>query len=169
MYTLNPTSLVYIGPNIDKALCGLIADLIAAFNNKGITARHIATTYSLANIAILIDCFEPSKDIHLNFFRLRLRNGVLSGSEFENKGLSQRITDQLQNIQRRHLDLSRPFRCVEGWQGFGPQDHPIYERMVEASSSIDKWRVFKYDVRVLLLIILHTNTNRLASKSPNLN
>jgi hypothetical protein len=151
VYTLNPIYLVYVGPNIDKALGDLVEALIAAFSDKGIKARHIATTYSLANIAILIDCFEPGEDIHLRFLRLRFRNGGISVSEFENKGLSQRITSQLQNIQKYHRDLMIPFRCVEDWQGIGLKDHPIYERMVEASSSIDNWRVFKDNVCASLL------------------
>jgi hypothetical protein len=85
VYTLNPISLVYVGPNIDKALGDLVEALIAAFSDKGITARHIATTYSLANIAILIDFFEPGEDVHLRFLRLRFRNGCISRSEFENE------------------------------------------------------------------------------------
>jgi hypothetical protein len=48
-----------------KPLGDLVEALIVAFNNIGIKARHITTTYSLANIAILIDCFEHGEDIHL--------------------------------------------------------------------------------------------------------
>lgn len=138
VYTLNPIFLVYVGPSIDKALGDLVEALIAAYNNKGIKARHIAMTYSLANIAILINCFEPGENIHLRFLRLRFRNGGISGSEFKNKGLSQRITSQLQNIQKMHPGLMISFRCVEDWQGIGLKGHPIYECMVEASSSIEK-------------------------------
>jgi hypothetical protein len=155
VYTLKPLSLVYVGPNIDKALGDLVEALIVAFNNKGIKARHIATTYSLANIAILIDCFEHREDIHLRFLRLHFRNGCFSRSEFENEGLSHRITSQLQNIQKYRPDLMSPFRCVEDWRGIGPKDHPIYDRMVEASSSIEDWRVFMDNVCASLLIILY--------------
>jgi hypothetical protein len=143
VYILNPVSLVYIGPNIEEALTNLIADLFTTFNNKNVKARHIATTYSLANIAILFDCFEPGEAFQTSLVRLRYRNGNISGSRFEDRRLSQRIIDQLQTIQRNHQDLTTPFRCVEDWQGFGPQDHPIYDRMVEASGSIDKWRKFR--------------------------
>jgi len=140
---------VYIGPNIDNAITDLVNALITAFEDKGFHARHIATTYSLANIAILLDCFTSNKKIYVNLVRLvRLcfRNGSISGTEFENKGLSRRVIDQLQNIQSSYQDLEFPFRCVEDWQGFGPRDHPIYERMVEASRSIEKWRAFKEPV-----------------------
>jgi hypothetical protein len=36
--------------------------------------------------------------------------------------------------------------CVEDWQGYGPKDHPIFERMVAASNSLEDWQTFKNSV-----------------------
>ena len=58
-------TLVYIGPNLNTALNGLISSLTAILNKKGNKPCYFATTYSLANIIILLNCFKPSKDIHL--------------------------------------------------------------------------------------------------------
>jgi len=58
-------TLVYIGPDLNTALNGLIFSLTAILNKKGNKPHHFATTYSLANITILLNCFEPGKDIHL--------------------------------------------------------------------------------------------------------
>lgn len=166
VYTIHPTFLVYIGPNIDKAITDLIDALITAFKDKGFHVRHIATTYSLANISILLDCTESGEEIHANLVRLvRLcfRNGSISGTEVTNKCFSQRVIDQLQNIQRSYRALDFPFSCVEDWQGFGPKDHPIYERMVEASCSIEDWRAFKDTVCVpLTIILLFANRSKFA-------
>ncbi|KAF2174570.1 hypothetical protein K469DRAFT_687395 [Zopfia rhizophila CBS 207.26] len=151
VFTLAPFTLVRIGPNLDAALNGLISSLIAALSSKQNNILHFATTYSLANVAIVIDCFESGEEIRLQLLRLRLRPCLgtveLTPYPFENALLSQRIADQLQIIQKRQPTLVIPFRCVEDWYGLGPRDHPIYDRMVEASTSKDVWREFKAGLR----------------------
>ncbi|OCK78442.1 hypothetical protein K432DRAFT_444613 [Lepidopterella palustris CBS 459.81] len=134
VFTLVPSILVRIGPDLDTALNGLISGLTSTLSNKRNKARHFATTYSLANVAIVIDCFEPGEEIHLQLLRLRLQSGSseCTACTFDDARLSQRIADQLQTIQKHQPKLVTPFRCVEDWQGLGPRDHPIYERMVEA-------------------------------------
>ncbi|KAF2175210.1 hypothetical protein K469DRAFT_78028 [Zopfia rhizophila CBS 207.26] len=152
VFTLAPFTLVRIGPNLDAALNDLISSLTSALSSKRNNIRHFATTYSLANVAIVMDCFEPGEEICLQLLRLRprprpyLETVELTPYPFENALLSQRITDQLRTIQKLQPTLGIPFRCVEDWRGLGPRDHPIYNRMVEASTSKDVWREFKASV-----------------------
>jgi hypothetical protein len=159
VYTMRPISLVYTGPNLDKAIEDLIAELIAAFKDHGTTARHFATSYTLSNITLLIDCFEPGEPFETSLMRLRYGSGNIWGKKFQDKGLSERITRQLGMIQRLHPDLTIPFRCIESWDGCGPQEYPghdkriLYDKMVEASHSIEKWQMFLDGVRYLLHII----------------
>jgi len=65
VFTLTPVTLVYIGPDLNTVLNSLISSLTATLNKKGNKPRHFATSYSLANITILLNCFEPGKDIYL--------------------------------------------------------------------------------------------------------
>jgi len=60
-----PVTFVHIGPDLDTALNGLISSLTIILNEKGNKFYYFAITYSLANIMILLDCFEPSEDIYL--------------------------------------------------------------------------------------------------------
>ena len=65
IFTLTPVTLVYIGPNLNIALNGLISSLTAILNEKGNKPRYFAITYSLANIIILLNYFESGEDIYL--------------------------------------------------------------------------------------------------------
>ena len=65
VFTLALVTLIYIGPNLNIVLNGLISSLTAIFNKKGNKPRYFAIIYSLINIMILLNCFEPGKDIHL--------------------------------------------------------------------------------------------------------
>ena len=75
---LAPVTLIYISPDFNIALNGLISSLTAILNEKGNKPRHFTTTYSLANITILLNCFKPGEDIHLQLLQLRLRGGTLT-------------------------------------------------------------------------------------------
>jgi len=149
VFTLAPVTLVRIGPDLDTALNGLISSLTATLNEKGNKPRHFATTYSLANITILLDCFEPGEDIHLQLLQLRLRSGTLTAHTLKDTKLLGRIDDQLKAIHKYQPKLEVPFRCVEDWRGYGPRDHPIYTQMVNASTSQDVWQEFKAAVSTL--------------------
>ena len=62
---LTLVTLVYISPDFNIALNSLIFNLTVILNKKGNKPRHFATTYSLANIIILLNCFKPGEDIYL--------------------------------------------------------------------------------------------------------
>jgi hypothetical protein len=62
---LTPVTLIYISPNLNIALNGLISSLTAILNKKGNKPRYFAITYSLINIIILLNYFKPGDDIHL--------------------------------------------------------------------------------------------------------
>ena len=62
---LTLVTLIYIGPDFNIVLNGLIFSLTAILNKKGNKPRHFTITYSLINIIILLNCFKPSEDIHL--------------------------------------------------------------------------------------------------------
>ncbi|KAF1963107.1 hypothetical protein CC80DRAFT_588574 [Byssothecium circinans] len=145
VYVLAPGSLVRLGPNLDGALTAVITSLEAALPGPT-KPRHFATTYSLANITIVLDCYKPDEEIQLQVFRLRQKKNRLFGHR--DQGLSKRIADQLQDIQRHQPGIQTPFRCVEDWRGIGPKDHQVYENMAEASASITAWRNFKDTLRL---------------------
>lgn len=149
VYIIAPGSLVRLGPDLDGALTAVIASLEAALAGPT-KPRHFATTYSLANITIVMDCYKPGEDIQLQVFRLRQSKNKLFGHR--DQGLSKRIADQLEDIQLNQPNIQTPFSCIEDWRGYGPKDHHIYKRMVEASASIEAWRKFKDTVRRLLSI-----------------
>ena len=69
MFTL--VTLIYIGPDLDIILNGLIFSLTVTLNKKGNKPRYFAIIYSLANIIILLNCFKPSEDIYLQLLQLR--------------------------------------------------------------------------------------------------
>ena len=58
-------TFVYISPDLNTVLNGLISSLTAIFNEKGNKPYYFAIMYSLTNIIILLNCFKPSKDIYL--------------------------------------------------------------------------------------------------------
>jgi len=58
-------TFIYISPDFNTALNGLISSLIIILNKKGNKLYYFATTYSLINITILFNYFKPSEDIHL--------------------------------------------------------------------------------------------------------
>jgi hypothetical protein len=62
---LTLVTLVYISPDLNIALNGLISSLTAILNKKGNKPYYFATMYSLVNIIILLNCFEPGEDIYL--------------------------------------------------------------------------------------------------------
>ena len=62
---LTPVTFVYISPDLNIALNGLIFSLTIILNKKGNKPYYFAIMYSLANIIILFNYFEPSEDIHL--------------------------------------------------------------------------------------------------------
>jgi len=97
---LAPVTLVYIGPDFNIVLNGLISSLTTTLNKKGNKPRHFATTYSLANIMILLDCFKPGKDIHLQLLQLRLRSGTLIAHTLKDTKLLGRIDNQLKAIYK---------------------------------------------------------------------
>lgn len=140
VYILAPGTLVRLGPDLDGALTSVIASLQAALGGSR-KPNHFATTYSLANITVVIDCYDSSEDIQLQVFRLRQSKNRLLG--YPDQGLSSRIADQLRDIQKYQPNIQTPFMCMEDWRGIGPKDHRIYENMAEASSSMVAWREFK--------------------------
>lgn len=138
---LAPLTLVRIGPDLDTALKNVVLSLTTIFESFDLKPSHFATTYSLKSLVIIIDCFEAKEGMQL--LLLRLRSGRLTINPFDDQKLSRRIANQLQLIQQRQPKLATPFRCVEDWYGVGPPEHPIYERMVKASTSEDNWQEFK--------------------------
>lgn len=146
VYVLRPGTLVHIGPHLDAALTSVISSLKIAVDGTGKKARHLATTYSLTNITILMDCFESGEDIQLQVLRLRLENGKLVGYRDEGRELLERINGQLHSIQSHQPNITTPFKCTEDWKGIGPKDHPIFGSMAQASTSSDTWRKFKASV-----------------------
>lgn len=170
VFTIAPYTLVRIGPKLDVALDALLADLVAALHDVGKAARHLTTTYSLANIALVFDCSEKEEGVGTHIQRLRLVGGKITGYAFEDKKLSHRIAEQLQSISIVRPSLSKPFMCVESWRGPGSQHHPIYARMVEASTSVEAWKEFKAMVRTStlvrsLILILRITSSRLVVRS----
>ena len=63
-----------IGPNPNAALNGLISSLTYALDSKRNSIRYFATTRSLANAAMAIDCFESREEICSQLLRLRLQS-----------------------------------------------------------------------------------------------
>ncbi|KAF2177539.1 hypothetical protein K469DRAFT_719749 [Zopfia rhizophila CBS 207.26] len=143
VYILAPGTLVRIGPDLDGALTSVIASLRAAFHGTQGKARHLATTYSLANITIVMDYFESGEKIQLQVLRLRLQGNRLVGCRDQGSELLNRINNQLQSIQHHQPNIQTPFKCMEDWRGFGPKDYHIYTEMAKASTSTDNWRKFK--------------------------
>lgn len=139
IYILAPGTLVRLGPDLDGALTSVIASLQAALAGPR-KLSHFATTYSRVNITIVLDCYESGEDIQLQVFRLLWKKNRLLGHP--DQGLSNRIADQLQDIQHQP-NIQTPFSCMEDWRGIGPKDHQIYQDMAKASTSIDAWRKFK--------------------------
>ena len=146
VFTLSPGILVRIGPDIDTALKNVISNLMTVVERSGMRPCHFATTYSLRTLVIIINCFETEEEVQFLLFRLYFRSGQFTIYEFDDQKLSQRIIDQLQAIQKHQPKLPKPFHCVEDWYGAGPIDHPIYDRMVKASTSTDTWQKFKTSV-----------------------
>ncbi|KAF2741502.1 hypothetical protein EJ04DRAFT_5288 [Polyplosphaeria fusca] len=143
VYIITPGTLVRLVPDLEGALCSLIASLraaLAAFPKS----NHYATTYSLVNIAIVLDCYNPGEDIEVHVFRLRQRDNTIVGCP--DPALTPRITQQIRDIERHQPNIQTPFTCAEDWRGFGPKDHPIFEAMAKASTSTKTWRNFKNDV-----------------------
>lgn len=138
VYIIAPGSLVRLGPDLEGALCSVIASLRAAITGQH-AIRHFATAYSRSNISIVLDFDVPSQDIQV--FRLRQMKKKLTG--YPDQGLSTRIADQLRAIQQNQPDIQIPFLCIEDWQGYGPKDHEIYQEMVKASTSMEAWESFK--------------------------
>jgi hypothetical protein len=58
-------TLIYIGPDLNIALNGLISSLTAILNKKGNKPCYFAIMYSLVNITILLNYFKPGEDIYL--------------------------------------------------------------------------------------------------------
>lgn len=170
VFTIAPYTLVRIGPKLDVALDALLADLVAALHDVGKSARHLTTTYSLANIALIFECLEKEEDGGTHIQRLRLVGGKIIGYAFEDKKLSHRIAEQLRSISTVRPSLSKPFMCVESWRGTGSQHHPVYARMVEASTSVEVWKEFKAMVRTStlvrsLMLMLTITSSRLVVRS----
>ena len=110
---LTLVTLIYISPNLNTALNGLISSLTTILNKKGNKPRHFTTMYSLANITILLNCFKPSKDIHLQLLQLRLQSGTLTAHTLKDTKLLGRINNQLKAIYKYQPKLEVPFRCVK--------------------------------------------------------
>lgn len=161
LYTLAPSALVRIGPDLHTALDALTQSLIDAYISKGYKIDHIATTYSPETIALLFDCFalgssSRNENDNTNFngghkcqfkvYRIRISNGKVVGRGFENAQLRKRVFDQLSSIRLFHVDIPKPFICMETWTGLGPKDSPIYEQMVQASTSLEAFRAFRASV-----------------------
>ena len=139
IYIIAPGTLVRLGPDLDGALTSVIASLQAAISSPK-KPSHFATTYSRVSITIVLDCGE---NVELQVFRLlHQRNGnKLLG--YPDQGLSSRILNQLQDIQKYQPNIQTPFTCVEDWRRYGPKDHQIYEEMAKASTSASAWKDFK--------------------------
>jgi hypothetical protein len=65
IFTLALVTLIYISPDLNIVLNGLISSLTAILNKKGNKSRYFTITYSLVNIIILFNYFKPSEDIYL--------------------------------------------------------------------------------------------------------
>lgn len=144
--TVAPGSLVRIGPDLEQAHDYLVSNLIDAYHSEGYNARHFATTYCLVNITIVIDCFESGEEVKLQLVRFCTRGNQIFVSTWEDDGLKQRISDQIRSIQKLQPNISLPFRCLEDWRGYGPREGDIYQRMLCASISQDKWLEFRHSV-----------------------
>ena len=140
--TISPGNLIHIGPNLEDALFCLVVDVYKALDARKWSL--LAITYSLSNLTIVLRSHEIAADIQL--YRIRRNGSVFSNSSFQNPGLSRRIELQLQSIFRAHATIVTPFRCFEDWDGIGYRKHPIYERMLGASVSMDAWRAFRHSV-----------------------
>lgn len=146
VFFLSPYTLVRIGPSFKTALETLTAGLIEELQRQNYTLIHLATTYSLANIVIVFGRSAGSDGTGVQLQRLRLQNGKVKGFRFSDHKLSRRIEDQLAEIFKHHKNIQTPFRCVEGWRGFNCQQHPIYERMIQAGTSLESWKEFRIAV-----------------------
>ncbi|KAI9838238.1 MAG: hypothetical protein M1837_002512 [Sclerophora amabilis] len=152
VYFFAPGTLVRVGPNLDAALHDLVDSLSRKCEKlHRNTARHVATTYSLKTITVVIDTFAENHDAnvdiqHPQLKRLRLANDKMVGQTVQHQELQNRVAGQLSKIFKYRPDISLPFMCVEPWDGLGPSDHPIYENMNRASSSLQAFRAFKASI-----------------------
>jgi hypothetical protein len=154
VYIIAPGTLVRIGPDLDEALAAVIASIQAAIVSPR-KPSHFATTYSRANITIVVDCFESDEDVQLQVYRLlhKQKGNRLLG--YPDPGLSARIADQLREIEKQQPQIQIPFTCVEDWRGVGPKDHQIYDQMAKASRSLHAWQDFKNAVSSSFSCILN--------------
>ena len=144
--TMSPQTLVPIGPNLQAALDSLVSTLISQAHALSFKPRHLATTYSLRTLVLIFECSETADSTRSLLYRLRFSDDQLAIRSFSNPVLSQRITRQLRTIHQRQPGLIKPFQCSEDWSGIGPAEHPILDRMVKASASVESWRNFKASV-----------------------
>lgn len=142
-FCLSPSTAVRIGPNIEAALSSL-ASLLS--DTIGDSWRHLGTTYSLQSLTLIFQQSDAVERPDIRLQRLHRHGDNVIGVSIDDSRLSSRILDQLRQVLLALPDDSRPFLCVEDWQGVGPQHHHIYDRMQEASSSMVAWQNFKETV-----------------------
>ncbi|KAH6699911.1 hypothetical protein BKA61DRAFT_621270 [Leptodontidium sp. MPI-SDFR-AT-0119] len=143
IYTLSPSTLRNIGPDLDAALRRLTHRLLQTYAAKGREMKHIVTTYTFSTIAIIIDAVGSERSIDTQLVRLRFMGHEVKGYVQDHKTVIEAANAQLQRVRDLHPDMSLPFHCYGGWQGHGSKDIPLYERMVEASKSPKQWQQFK--------------------------
>lgn len=143
IYTLSPSTLKNIGPDLDTALGRLTGGLLQTYAAKGREMQHIVTTYTFSTIAIIINAVGSEKCIDTLLVRLRFTGDKVIGLVINNKAAIEATNAQLQRVRDLHPNMSLPFRCSGGWQGHGSKDTPLYDWMREASKSSEQWLKFK--------------------------
>jgi hypothetical protein len=139
---LSPTLVIRIRSNLKDGLERLTSEIQKDLHDW----QHVATTYSLVNLTIIFRTKTTKDFADVQVHRLKYRSGIASNHSIQLVRLSQRIEKQLVTIFTSHPSIEMPFWCGEDWSGVGSPQHPIFDKMVDAGSSLEKWSEFNSNV-----------------------